>query len=404
MADLILIRGDRRTLAISGLIDAFGLPAAFGPSDVLTWTAKADHADSAGEALIVKSSATGGIVFVPGGSTATVTITAADWTNIQLRADLRYVWDLQLLVGGDPDQAVTLTEGTGIIRADVTGNPITDPIPTGGLIGPCTTWVTLNETVADPRAVRADGTPLPRGLLQEKIDVASEILYRLSGSQYAGVCSDVVRPTSRWYRDEGATQNRWVYGNQWPRTIDAYTSRNPHRNQGSTALQEVTLGAAPIRAITEVRVNGVVLNSATYRVDDRRWLVNLDLANPWPVEQDFTLDPLSTNGPTFQVIFTYGQAPPRAGVAAAKRYAIEFAKGASGDACLIPERVLSLQAPGVSYALLDPMLFLDKGLTGIYEVDVFLRAVNPNGNRRRSAVLSPDRPRPVRRTAVTPGS
>lgn len=400
MPDLELRRGDRATIAISDLLDANNNPATFGAGDVLIWTAKADLAQSASEALIVKSSASGGISYMIGGSTATVLIFAADWTTLQLRGDLAFVWDLQLSVGGDPAQIVTLTSGDGIIRADVTDNPITDPIPGAGLVGPCTPWVTVGEVAADPRAVRADGSPLPIGLLTEKIDVASEILYRLSGRQFAGVCSDVVRPTRRWYRSDYQPPWQW----QWLRGWGNYTSRPPHRADGSIPLQEITLGAYPLRSIIEVRINGDVLDPTTYRIDDRRWLVNIDPYNTqWPIVPDMSGDVLTTVD-TFQVMFEWGQAPPVGGTASARRFAIELAKGAVGDPCALPERVMSINTQGTSLALLDPLTFLAAKQTGIYEVDLWLKSVNPNALNRRSSVLSPDFPRPVRRTATTPGS
>ena len=47
----------------------------------------------------------------------------------------------------------------------------------------------------------------------------------------------------------------------------------------------------------------------------------------------------------------------------------------------------------MSWTLLDPQDFLDKGRTGIYQVDLFLRTVNPDGARLRARVFSPDIPR-----------
>lgn len=267
------------------------------------------------------------------------------------------------------------------------------------MAGPCSAWVDLADVVADPRAKTQDGVALPPALLQEKIYVASEILYALSGRQFAGVCNDVVRPTARWYRTD--YQPGW-WGYYWPRTVDTFTDRNPHRYDGSGALQEITLGAYPLRAILHVRVNGTIVPSTDYRIDDRRWLVNIS-AVPWPTMQDMAADPL-TGKNTMEVAFEWGQAPNDGGVASAKRYAIELAKAASGDPCALPERVTSLQMQGSSYSFLDPMTFLEKGRVGIYEIDAWLASVNPNGLKRRSAVYSPDVPRPVRRTSSTPGS
>lgn len=272
-----------------------------------------------------------------------------------------------------------------------------------GLQGPCTQWVTLGEVVADPRAKKADGSALDPVLLQRWIEVASEILFRLTGRLFAGVCEDTVRPTSRWYRTSYELPSQWQrwYGY---RGVGGMGSRPPHRYEGSGPTSETTLGSYPVRDILEVRINGAVYNPAFYRVDDQRWLVNIDPSGVgWPAMQDLTADPM-TDPNTFQVRFRWGQAPPRGGVEACKQYAIELAKGASGDECTLPERVQSIQMQNVSYALLDPMDFLTKGLTGLYAVDVWIKSVNPNGLRRRSGVLSPDIPRPVRRAAQTPGS
>lgn len=405
MPDLTLVRGDGRTLAISGLSDENGSPAVFDVNDIVIFTIKADYAHTAAEALIVKTTQGGGITLSIGGSTATIAIVPADWDSLFLRGDLPFVWDLQLDRDGDPTMRTTLDSGDGVVTADVTANPTIDPSPSGGIQGPCTPWTTVGAVQADPRAYRADGSPLLPGLLQTKIDVASELLYRLSGRQFAGVCTDIVRPTMRWYRvDDDMPQTPWSWWGRWPDRIETYTSRDPHRWDGNTSPQEITLGAYPLRQILEVRANGQVIPSAAYRIDNRRTLVNLDERNyPWPVAQDMTADP-ATDDNTFQVTFEYGQAPNQGGVDACIRYAIELAKGACGDPCQLPERVLSMQMQGVSYAVLDPMTFLDKGKTGIYEVDMWLQSVNPNGLRRRSTVLTPDRPRPVRRTAVTPGS
>ena len=57
--------------------------------------------------------------------------------------------------------------------------------------------------------------------------------------------------------------------------------------------------------------------------------------------------------------------------------------------CRIPERVQSVSRQGVSWTMIDPQDFLDKGRTGIYEVDMLIRAVNPSGAKRRVRVFSP---------------
>lgn len=244
------------------------------------------------------------------------------------------------------------------------------------------------------------GSPLDPALLAEKIAVGGEILWALSGRQFSEVCVDSVRPTRHWFRTDWGPPYRWQYG----REIGYYSTRPPHRDDGAFPLPELTLGVYPLRRIVTVRVDGAVIAPSSYRIDDRRWLVNLTPnVTPWPTAQDMSADPLTATN-TMLVDFEYGQAAPAGGVSALKAYAIELAKGASGDPCQIPQRVLNMQMQGVSYTVLDPLQFLDAGRTGLYEVDVWLRAVNPKGMARRSTVLSPDRPRPVRRTSTVPGS
>jgi len=267
--------------------------------------------------------------------------------------------------------------------------------------GPCSDWVTLGEVQADPRAVTQAGDPLDPALLARMISAASEILWALSGRQFAGVCSDVVRPLRRYYNVSGDV---WGWG-LWRWQGTAFVcSRPPERSGGCGSLSEITLGGYPVREVIEVRVDGAVLDPSAYRVDDHRWLVRTAPdGTGWPCCQQLQNDPL-TDRDTFQVTFTYGQAPPAAGVEACKAWAIELAKGASGGPCSLPERVQSVVFQGGSYTIIDPMLFLADGRTGVYLVDEFLRAFNPGGVMRRPSVVSPDIPRPVRRTATGPGS
>jgi hypothetical protein len=268
--------------------------------------------------------------------------------------------------------------------------------------GPCTPWVTLAEAQEVP-----DADKLDPDLLDEMCTVASEILYKLSGRQYAGVCTDTVLPLQRWYNIEGNQyfSPAWTNWRSWWGVHNYACGRPPERAGGCGPLSEITLGVYPLRTIVEVRIDGQVIDPTTYRIDDHRWLVRVDQTGPqsWPCCSNLAADPL-TDLNTFQVIDTWGTAPPVSGVRAAKRLAIELAKGESGEPCNLPQRVLTLQMQGVNYTLLDPLTFLDEGKTGIYLVDLFLHAVNPNGLARRASVLSPDIRRPVRRASTIPGS
>jgi hypothetical protein len=55
--------------------------------------------------------------------------------------------------------------------------------------------------------------------------------------------------------------------------------------------------------------------------------------------------------------------------------ATEFGKAASGQACALPERITNITRQGVSWTVLDPQDFLDKGFTGMSRIDAWLAPV-----------------------------
>lgn len=254
--------------------------------------------------------------------------------------------------------------------------------------GPCTAWATLDDTQAVPAARELDPE-----LLSAELVAASELLYALSGRQFPGVCSDTVRPARRDLLTNVPTW--WNYAGIWRTfpTDDFYAHRE----------NAISLGAYPIRDVTQVLIDGQVQDPATfYRLDERRWLVRLD-GGSWPMWQDLYLPPTEPN--TFEVSFLWGQDPPAAGVEACKELAIEFALArVDRAASSVPQRVLNLVSQGATYTLLDPMTFLQTGGTGIYRVDLWLKSVNPDGMKRRSRVFNVDRVRPVRRVGGISGS
>lgn len=86
-----------------------------------------------------------------------------------------------------------------------------------------------------------------------------------------------------------------------------------------------------------------------------------------------------------------GTPVPPDGRTAAAIFACELAKGACGDDdCVLPARLKSLSREGVDMAFADPMDFLEEGKVGIYQVDLWIRSVNPSGRRRRATVTRAD--------------
>jgi hypothetical protein len=254
--------------------------------------------------------------------------------------------------------------------------------------GPCTAWASLDATQSLPAARDIDPD-----LLATELIVASELLYALSGRQFAGLCSDTVRPARRDLLTNVPTW--WNFAGLWRTfpTDDFYAHRE----------NSISLGAFPIRDVTQVLIDGVALDpTLDYRLDERRWLVKLD-GGSWPMWQDLYLPATEAN--TFEVSFLWGQDPPVAGVEACKELAVEMTLARMDrPESNVPQRVLSLVSQGATYTLLDPMTFLKEGGTGIYRVDAWLHSMNPDGLKRRSRVFNVDRMRPVRRVGGISGS
>lgn len=218
----------------------------------------------------------------------------------------------------------------------------------------------------------------------EMVDVASDILFELSGRQFPGTCDALVYPCAqRTFRDPApdySTRSTSLF-------ITPSCGCGVIDNCGCGGISQVQLGAIPITAITEVRVDGAVVPPASYRVDEFKYLVRTDGEN-WTCCQD-----LSDLPNAFSVEFDYGLEPPPAGVRAAADLACQLALACNpatiGD-CKLPQRVTSLTRQGVSMVLLDPFTFLENGKTGVYSVDLFLATYNPYRLRRPPMVMSPD--------------
>lgn len=72
--------------------------------------------------------------------------------------------------------------------------------------------------------------------------------------------------------------------------------------------------------------------------------------------------------------------------------AAQLEAAATGGDCVLPERVTSVSRQGMSWTLLDPQDFFEKGRTGIYEVDLLISTINPSRAKRRARVFSPESP------------
>jgi len=146
----------------------------------------------------------------------------------------------------------------------------------------------------------------------------------------------------------------------------------------------------PVAEVTEVKVDGVVIDPSAYRLDSFRGvpqLVRTD-GDCWPDCQDVDADPGDVGA--FVITYQPGEAVPLAGRTAAGMLACEFLKACQGQECALPAQLQSLTRNGIQVEVVDPASLLENGLTGIAMVDLWVRSVNPARKAQRSRVYSPD--------------
>lgn len=143
----------------------------------------------------------------------------------------------------------------------------------------------------------------------------------------------------------------------------------------------------PVAAVTTVMVDGLLIDPSAYRVDNGQYLVRTD-GECWPECQDFNLSD-DTDDSTFFVTYERGTPVPLTGQLAAGKLACSYAKSCR-TGCKLPGNLSSLSRQGVDVQVVDPSTILDNGLTGIHDVDLWLRAVNPHRRVQRPRLYSPD--------------
>lgn len=237
--------------------------------------------------------------------------------------------------------------------------------------------------------------------------VASTWLWRATGRQFPGAATSTVRPMSRWL----GMPTRGMSGLNGQSAANFFDSRGGRVGwpassylRGEWAF-EVLLGHTPVRSVDQVVIEGQILDSANYRVDDARWLVRTD-GQAWPYWQNWAHNSAYGAGgdqtSTWEVQLTWGEGPPPDGIYAAETLAGELALAATASSsCRLPNRVQSVARQGTSMLLVDPAMLLAGGKWGIPEIDMFVMSANPAGLQQPATMTSPDLPRAVRRMGTT---
>lgn len=140
----------------------------------------------------------------------------------------------------------------------------------------------------------------------------------------------------------------------------------------------IRLPRRDVVAVTAVTVDGAPFTGWAL---DGNWLERSD-GRGWPM-----------CGERCEITYLYGRTPPVGGRNAVVELAVELARASSTSPdrpCRLPQRLTSVTRQGISWAALDPLDFLEKGLTGISSIDAWTRSVNPHGRPAAGSVWSPD--------------
>jgi len=232
---------------------------------------------------------------------------------------------------------------------------------------------------------------------------ATEILWNRSKRRF-GTCELTLRPCKRDCAGDLALA--WLYGSWMPTYGGSVGWGWPYPalvggrwlNLGCgcgdscscTTMHQIEL-PYPVADIIEVKVDGAVLVTGAYRVDDWRYLVRLD-GEDWPLCQDLNL--ADTEEGTWSVTASIGEAVPQLGLFAVDQLARQIAMGCIGSAgCALPAGTLKeLTRQGVRQEFVTGADAWIAGFPGMPAVQAFLQTVNPTRSGVAS-IFSIDKPR-----------
>lgn len=268
-------------------------------------------------------------------------------------------------------------------------------VVTGGSGGtgsvPCADW---------PVFYTCDVSTVDPVLLALTVTSATQILWALSGRRF-GFCEVTSRPCRDDCYDypfytslmpwSGSYPQPALIGGSWFNL----TCGSCSRSCTCGTLSEVLL-PSPVLQVVRVMIDGTIVPTGSYRLDDNRRLVRTD-GGMWPICNDLARD--DTEPGTWSITALYGEPIPEMAKLAMGELVCELIRGATGGDCRLPPGVTQLARQGVTISYPDVGTLWKQGRTGLFLVDAFLSAFNPAGLTRRSRTYSVDRP-PFRRAGT----
>lgn len=241
--------------------------------------------------------------------------------------------------------------------------------------GPCEPWE-LNP--ACTRGLDPENEPLDAYI----VSVATNLLWRATAGVF-GVCEVTVRPCGRRCSGNGFTYfPAMTSGGEWINV----TCGCAESACGCCTVSEINLDG-PVDSIVEVLIDGAVVDSSTYWVDNGYRLTRRS-PDVWPMCQSLSL-PATEEG-TFQIRYMRGISVDEAGQYALAALAAELKIACQDQDCRLPSRIVEITRQGITMSVVNDVEFLRSGLFGIPEVDAWVTSVNPYNQRSQSSVYSPD--------------
>lgn len=241
------------------------------------------------------------------------------------------------------------------------------------------------------------------------LSLAVTVMWAATGRRY-GPCELTVRPcqTRAWAETYRAYPVWWSGSGNWAGPLPFLFNGQWFNGCGCgpgcccRPRCEIVLDG-PVASIVEVMVRGEVVPSTDYRIDTQagRYYLVKTTAGCWPTCQDFN-EP-GDGAHAFQVTYARGVATPTSLTNATALLACEMGKAIVGADCALPQRLSSLTRQGVTADFITTELDISTFQTGINEVDMIIRALNPSQRTRPPAVFSPDLPTVGDRFTITGG-
>lgn len=260
---------------------------------------------------------------------------------------------------------------------------------------PCTPWATIDD-VSGKCADIATSDP---DVLEKAIEIAQATVFRLTFGIYTGVCSTTFRPrkkscscTSGWQDLSG--NYSWDVPRSFPYKVmsdgtDIYNVScfDCFGNDVSCGTTNcVTLPFYPATSVSNITIDGVVLDPSKYEVRDQIKVCRKDdVQFPTCQDPDISLGGVGS----WSITFSHGVNPPVDLVEHTLDYACQLAKRKLDKPCELPKRI-NIDRDFVAF---DPMTFVKDGLTGWAPLDSCIRSINPVGARRGARVINPVRRR-----------